>query len=49
MKDFRVLSELGQGSYGTVFKVESLRTKGVYVMKKIAMKHMKLKHQEAAV
>ena len=23
MKDFRVLSELGQGSYGTVFKVES--------------------------
>jgi len=48
-KDFRVDGELGRGSYGTVFKVVSLKDKKVYVMKKINMKHMKLKNQQNAL
>jgi serine/threonine protein kinase len=44
MTDFKILSELGRGSYGTVFKVQSAKDTGVYVLKKILMKHMKQKH-----
>ena len=44
MKDFEILSELGRGSYGTVYKVLSSIDSKVYVLKKINMKHMKPKH-----
>ena len=33
MSDFKILSELGRGSYGTVFKVTSLKDNKVYVLK----------------
>lgn len=43
------MSELGHGSYGTVFKVKSLKDDRIYVLKRINMKTMKPKHQDAAI
>lgn len=44
MQDFKVMSELGRGSYGTVYKVQSNKDGNTYVLKKICLKHMKQKH-----
>ena len=49
MLDFRIVSELGRGSYGTVYKVTSLKNNQVYVLKKISLKHMKPKQQQSAL
>jgi len=49
LQDFKVISELGRGSYGVVNKVLSLVDNEVYVMKKINMKHIKIKHQKEAL
>ena len=43
-----MIEELGKGSYGTVYKVRSLLNDEIYVLKKINMKHLKLKHQKEA-
>ena len=49
-EDFNVLQELGRGSYGIVYKVESLRhNKKVFVLKKISLDNVKLKHQKEAL
>ena len=44
MADFKIQGELGKGSYGTVYKVFSEKDKKIYVLKKINMKHMKVKN-----
>jgi serine/threonine protein kinase len=44
-----MICELGRGSYGVVNKVISLVDNNEYVMKKINMKHIKLKHQKEAL
>lgn len=49
MSDFTIIAELGKGSYGTVYRVKSNRNEEEYVLKKINMKHMKHKHQTAAL
>ena len=49
MLDFKIVTELGRGSYGTVYKVNSLKNSGVYVLKKISLKHMKAKQQQGAL
>jgi serine/threonine protein kinase len=43
MADFRIVVELGRGSYGTVYKVQSLKNNQTVVLKKISIKHMKPK------
>jgi serine/threonine protein kinase len=49
MADFKIMAELGRGSYGTVYKVEASNNGLVYVMKRISMKHMKHKQQVGAL
>ena len=50
LKDFKILDELGRGSYGVAYKVEALRNSNtVYVLKKIPMKHLKSKSQREAL
>ncbi|CDW91219.1 protein kinase domain containing protein [Stylonychia lemnae] len=49
MSDFRIINELGRGSYGTVYKVTSLKNNQTVVLKKISLKHMKPKQQQAAL
>ena len=46
--DFKLISELGRGSYGVVYKVQSLINKNIYVVKKMDLKHMKEKQQKEA-
>ncbi|CAI2385415.1 unnamed protein product [Moneuplotes crassus] len=38
--DFKQLEKLGEGSFGTVFKVQHKKTGGIYVLKKISTKGM---------
>ena len=45
MSDFKILTELGRGSYGTVYQVSSLKDNKIYVLKKISLIHMKPKQQ----
>ena len=49
LTDFQVICEIGRGSYGGVYRVLSLVTNNEYAMKKINMKHVKLKHQKEAL
>eukprot|EP00826_Nyctotherus_ovalis_P034540 TRINITY_DN2889_c0_g4_i4.p1 TRINITY_DN2889_c0_g4~~TRINITY_DN2889_c0_g4_i4.p1 ORF type:complete len:592 (+),score=135.20 TRINITY_DN2889_c0_g4_i4:225-2000(+) len=47
--DFELLAELGRGAYGVVYKVRARKDNNVYALKKIPMKHMKIKHQREAL
>jgi NIMA (never in mitosis gene a)-related kinase len=44
MSDFRIITELGRGSYGVVYRVVSLKDQLTYVLKKIILTHLKPKH-----
>jgi serine/threonine protein kinase len=48
ISDFKILSELGRGSYGVVYKVLSQINKNMYCIKKMDLKHMKEKQQKEA-
>ncbi len=48
LSDFEILSELGRGSFGVVFKVKSLVDGNIYVIKRLDLKHMKEKAQKEA-
>jgi len=41
--DFKIICELGKGSYGIVFKVKSLLNNNVYALKKIQLFDVKSK------
>lgn len=48
ISDFTIINELGKGSYGIVYKVESKINKQIYVIKKIDLKLLKSKHKKEA-
>jgi len=47
--DFKILEELGKGSYGIVYKVRSLINKKEYVIKKIDLKVLNAKHRKESL
>ena len=47
--DFKILEELGKGSYGIVYKVRSLINKKEYVIKKIDLKILNAKHRKESL
>ena len=49
MTDFEVLSKLGQGSFGIVYKVRRKIDKGVYVLKQINISQMNAKLRKEAL
>lgn len=49
LSDYKISEELGHGSYGMVYKVESLRTKQTYVIKKINIEHLAPKNQKEVI
>lgn len=49
LKDFKILSELGRGSFGTVYKAESLLNNKECVLKKIDINSMKVKDRKNAI
>lgn len=48
MQDFLVVSQLGRGSNGTVYKVKSKLNNKEYVLKKINLKNLTIAHQREA-
>ncbi|CAD8104345.1 unnamed protein product [Paramecium sonneborni] len=49
LSHFVILSELGKGSFGVVYKVKSTQDGLIYVLKKINLTHLKPKHQAEAL
>jgi NIMA (never in mitosis gene a)-related kinase 1/4/5 len=49
LKDFEILTKLGQGSFGTVFKVRRKLDKSFYVMKNIDISQMDRRGQQESV
>ena len=47
--DYKILKELGKGSQGVIYKVQSLRNHQIYVMKKINLKQMSSQDQKEAL
>ena len=41
MSDFMLISELGRGAHGVVFKVRSVKNGKIYALKKIKLEHLK--------
>ena len=45
VSDFKIIKELGKGSYGTVYTVKSLINSNIYVMKKMDLNHLNPRQQ----
>ena len=45
MSEYKIVNELGRGSYGVVYRVISNRDQQTYVLKKITLTHLKPKLQ----
>jgi len=43
LDDFIILSEIGRGSSGIVYKVQSKKNNAIYALKSISLKHVKVK------
>ena len=43
VKDFQILTKLGDGAYSTVYKVQRLEDKQIYALKRVKMGNLSLK------
>lgn len=49
LSDFEMLSRLGSGSFGTVFKVRRLMDEHIYVVKTVRIVELSFKEQSEAI
>ena len=49
LKDFVILSKLGEGAYSSVYKVQRIVDSQVYALKKVKMNNLSQKEQENAL
>ena len=49
MKDFVILSKLGEGAYSSVYRVQRIADSQVYALKKVKMNNLSQKEQENAL
>lgn len=49
LKEFVILSKLGEGAYSSVYKVQRIVDSQVYALKKVKMNNLSLKEQENAL
>lgn len=45
LKDFQILSKLGDGAYSTVYKVQRLEDKMIYALKRVKMGNLSAKEK----
>jgi NIMA (never in mitosis gene a)-related kinase 1/4/5 len=49
LKDFVILSKLGEGAYSSVYKVQRIADSETYALKKVKMANLSEKEQENAL
>jgi NIMA (never in mitosis gene a)-related kinase len=49
IKDFELLSKLGEGAYSTVYKVRRLEDNGIYALKRVKMVNLSQREKENAL
>jgi len=49
LKDFVILSKLGEGAYSSVYKVQRIADSQIYALKKVKMANLSEKEQENAL
>lgn len=49
LKDFVILSKLGEGAYSSVYKVQRVADSQIYALKKVKMNNLSDKEQENAL
>lgn len=49
IKDFKVISKLGEGAYSLVYKVTRLRDNKIYALKKVKMMNLSEKEKQNAL
>ena len=49
LNDFKVVSQLGKGTFSKVFKVERLTTGKIYALKKVSMQPLSIKEKQNAL
>ena len=49
MKDFMILSKIGEGAYSDVYKVKRISDSKIYALKKVKMGDLSIKEKENAL
>lgn len=49
IKDFQILSKLGEGAYSSVYKVKRISDNQIYAMKRVKLLSLKEKEKENAL